>query len=250
MKMEWKQFAAWAGLFALVLICVRPSNRASLREESIPTAMTAVAESKHDVASRWPSPAFRTAPQPVSELETKAPRELPDDPDALREWARHNPVEAMTWLGTAAAGETRDVVVEIVCARVAETNPAEAVSLAERYSGGCSNLLENLIHQWAEQNEPAAAAYAMSQAAGNERDRLLSRIALARSRENPAEAAKLVAEWIAPGEVQSQAAISVLHQWTTRDPHAALAWAQLFPDEVLRERALKEIANMLTPRQE
>lgn len=248
--MEWKQFAAVASLFALLLICVRTSRRAPASDEQVPTALAIVTESKPAVAVRWPSPTLRNAPQPVSELETKATRELPEDPDALRDWARQHSSEALTWLGTATADATRDVVLEIVCVRVAETNPGEAVSLAERYSGGCSNLLENLIHQWAEQNESAAADYAMSKAPGNERDRLLSRIAFTRSKNNPAAAAELVAEWIAPGEVQSEAAISVLHQWTTRDPDAALAWARRFPDEVLRDRALKEMANILTLRQE
>jgi hypothetical protein len=172
-----------------------------------------------------------------------APAEPPEDPDEAREWARKNPHDALTWVLNAPAGEPRDTVMEIVCAHMAESNPAEAVSLAERYAGGCSNLLENMLHQWAGQNEPLARAYAINKPPGEERDRLFSRVAFTRSKENPAEAAKLVAEWISPGEVQNEAAISVLHQWALRDPHAALAWAQLFPENSLRDRALTEIGN-------
>ena len=87
----------------------------------------------------------------------------------------------------------------------------------------------------------------MSKPIGEERDRLLGRVAFTRSKENPIEAAKLVAEWISPGEVQNEAAISVLHQWALRDPKAALAWARLFPEEGLRDRALNEMANILSP---
>ena len=150
------------------------------------------------------------------------------------------------WLRSAVAGEARDTVVEIVCARVAESHPAEAVALAERYSGGCSHLLENLVYQWSDQNEPAAMAYALSKPPGEERDRLFSRVALTRSKEDPADAAKLVAEWISPGAVQNEAAMSVLHQWGLRDPTAALAWAQLFPEESFRDRALNEVWNILS----
>lgn len=171
--------------------------------------------------------------------------ELPQDPDELRDWARQNPGKALSWMRSAAVGEPRDTVVEIVCARVAESDPAEAVALAERYAGGCSNLLENLVHQWAEQNEPVARAYAMSKPPGDERDRLLSRVALIQSRENPVDAARLVVEWISPGEVQNEAAISVLHHWASREPAAALAWAQLFPEENFRNRALNEVDAML-----
>ena len=85
---------------------------------------------------------------------------------------------------------------------------------------------------------------------GEERDRLLGRVAFTRSKENPADAAKLVAEWISPGEVQNEAAVSVLHEWALRDPRAALAWAQLFSENNLRDRALTEVGNVSsTPRE-
>lgn len=88
----------------------------------------------------------------------------------------------------------------------------------------------------------------MNKPPGEERDRLLSRVALTRSKENPADAARLVAEWISPGEVQNEAAISVLHQWALQEPDAALAWAQLFSEENLRSRALKEV-EVMVPKQ-
>jgi hypothetical protein len=174
-----------------------------------------------------------------------APPELPEDLDELREWTRRNPQDALAWMLNAPAGEKRDAVVEIACALIAEYNPAEAVSLAERYSGASSNLLENMVQQWAEQDEASAYAYTINRSPGEERDRLFSRVAFARSKENPAEAANLVAEWIAPGEVQDEAAMSVLHQWALRDSNAALAWVQLFPKETLRDRAVNEVAMML-----
>jgi hypothetical protein len=171
--------------------------------------------------------------------------EPPDEPDEAREWARKNPHDALAWMLNAPASEKRDTVAEIACAHVAESDPARAVSLAQDYSGGCSNLLENLLHQWAERDEWAASTYASSKVPGEERDRLLSRVAFVRSKLNPAEAAKLVAEQISPGEIQNEAAISVLHQWALLDANAALSWAQLFPDEGLRARALTEVENML-----
>ena len=197
-----------------------------------------------------PEPLLPT-PQPTlsqsAVATTVAPPEPPEDPDAAREWARKNPHDALVWMLNAPAGEKRDTVVEMACAQVAESDPARAVSLAEGYSGGSSNLLENLVHQWADQNEPAARAYAMSKPIGEERDRLLGRVAFTRSKENPIEAAKLVAEWISPGEVQNEAAISVLHQWAFRDSNAALAWAASFPEGTVRDRALNEMANILSP---
>ena len=86
-----------------------------------------------------PSEPLLPRPQPsLSHLPAApaiAPTEPPEDPDEAREWARKNPHDALTWMLNAPSGEPRDTVVEIVCAHMAESNPAEAVSLAERYSG-------------------------------------------------------------------------------------------------------------------
>lgn len=222
-------------------------NRPPVPDESVASDEpgSTVAESTIKPSLRW-QPGIKSGPQSLPEPVTSPALELPEDPEKLREWARQSPKEALTWLPSAPAGETRDIVAEIVCARLAESDPSRAVSLAETYSGGCSNLLENLVHQWAERDEPVARAYAIQKPPGEERDRLLSRVALARSKENPLDAAKLVAEWISPGEVQNEAAISVLHQWALRDPKAALAWAQLFPEESLRDRASTEMSNIFS----
>jgi hypothetical protein len=240
-----------AGFFGLVLAVVWFLSHAPVRQQTtalnpLPTVADMAAESIVEQSRpRWLS----KRQQPAQSMAAIIP-EPPGDPDEVREWARQNPEASLAWVTNAPAGEKRDAVAEIACAQIAQSNPAEAVSLAERYSGGSSNLLENLVQQWADQNEPAATEYAMSKPPGEERDRLLSRVAFTRSKENPAEAAKLVAEWISPGQVQNEAAISVLHQWALRDGNAALAWAQLFPEDSLRDRALKEVWNIFSPAQE
>ncbi len=66
-------------------------------------------------------------------------------------------------------------------------------------------------------------------------------VAFTRSKENPAGVAKLVAEWISPGEVQDEAALGVLHQWVLREPGAALTWAQMSADENVRGPGLNEL---------
>ncbi len=251
MESYWKKYVFIACVLSLGLIGFRVFNRAAILpksgsgEEAISPVTGTVADSFTKAPQHWrlPKPSLRQ--EPALEAVAGAPVEPPADPDELREWARQHPEKALAWMRSAVAGEARDIVVEIVCARVAESNPAEALSIADRYSGGCSNLLENLVQQWADQNEPAARAYALNKPPGEERDRLLGRVAFTRSKNNPADAAQLVAEWISPGEVQNEAALSVLHQWALRDPDAALAWAQSFSNDNLRNRALKEVEAMV-----
>src|SRR6185436_13863480 len=132
MKSNWKKVVFIACLLSLGLIGFRVFNRAAIspesapREEVISTASGTVADpTKTSLRWRLPKPSLRQ--EPALETVASAPIEPPADPDELREWARQNPEKALAWMRSAAAGETRDTVAEIVCARVAESNTAEAV---------------------------------------------------------------------------------------------------------------------------
>ena len=237
-----------SGLFGFAVLAIWLLSRTPAREDKIPAeslpGSPELVRAPETQAPRARLRAQRPTPGPAPEDPYVTQTEPPEDPDEIRQWARKNPGRALAWMMSAAAGPQRDSVAEIACAQVAETDPAQAVALAERYAGGCTNLLENLVYQWSERNEPAARAYALARPAGDERDRLLSRVALTRSKEDPAEAAKLVIESIAPGETQNEAVMSVLHQWALLNPTQALAWAQLFPEGALKTRALKEVENL------
>ncbi len=166
-----------------------------------------------------------------------------------RDWARKFPVAALAWIQNATNGPQRDAIAEIVCPQLAQTNPAAAVVLAENCLDSATNdvvnnLLDNLAQTWAGQNEEDAYAWASDMPMGKERDRLLERITLVQAHSNPQTAAQLVAEQITPGEIQNEAAISVLYQWSQQDAAAALAWAQTFPAGDFRDRAIKEVKNV------
>jgi hypothetical protein len=169
-----------------------------------------------------------------------------EDFDEIREWARQNAVAALAWLSNAPEGPKRDAVAEMVCAQVAQSDAAQAVALAERFGSVTNALLENMVHLWADQDTAAACTYATNKPAGEPRDRLLGRVAFVLSKQSPAEAAKLVADLISPGELQDEAAISVLHQWVLLDTNAATAWVQLFPDGALRDRAVREVESIVS----
>jgi hypothetical protein len=171
------------------------------------------------------------------------------DLDQNRDWARNFPAEALAWLRNAPDSTQRVAIAEIVCPELAQTNAAAAVALAENCLGGgtngvAQNLLDNLAQQWSEQDEKAASAWALARPAGEQRDRLLQRIAFVAAKTNPAEAAQLISEKMSPGPIQSEAAISVLYQWTRQDAAAAMAWAESFPPGDLRERAINEVKNV------
>jgi hypothetical protein len=156
----------------------------------------------------------------------------------------------LAWLENAPDGQQRLTIAEIAYSQVAQTNVVAAVKLAENYQGSSTNdvaqfLLDNLTQQWADQDLPAASAWALAKPAGEQRDRLLQRIAMAESAANPAEAGRLISEQMSPGSTQNEAAISVVYQWAQKDAPAALAWAESFPAGELRDRAIKEVKNVI-----
>ena len=133
--------------------------------------------------------------------------------------------------------------------RLAATEPASAVQLAkEKGASVPSGVLENLVHQWANKDLAAALVWVEQLASGDERERLLGRIAYVLSETEPTAAATFVAGQMNEGPLQNQAALSVIHQWATREFDAAKNWVATFPTGPLREQAEKELAGLALTR--
>lgn len=143
----------------------------------------------------------------------------------------------------------RDEALVRLCYQRAESDPRAALEIAishrlEEVPGG---VIGNLAQQWAARDMPAALAWVELQEPGEVREELVGRIGYLLSLRDPAAAADFVTAKTAPGEAQVEAAISVLHQWKGRDPAAARAWAERFPEGPERERALQEVAELPLP---
>ena len=54
----------------------------------------------------------------------------------------------------------------------------------------------------------------------------------------------MVVEQIPPGSIQTEAVISVLHQWFLRDMAGAAAWVDQFPAGDLKVRAENEMSGI------
>lgn len=160
-----------------------------------------------------------------------------------RLWAAQDALSAAGWAATLANAVERDAILTEVCRKVAEKDPGEAVRMrSESVADRASNTgLETLAQTWAESDFTAAQDWVLSRAPSGQRDQIVARLAFVRSKTSPLEAAKLVVDSIPPGAAQTEAAMSVLHQWAARDPAAAQSWAENFPEGDLRSRALKEI---------
>jgi hypothetical protein len=157
-------------------------------------------------------------------------------------WTRIDFGGAIAWAATLDDAVERTHAFSTACFEDAKTRPAEAVDAWMAFDPTPSDpALANLIQVWAETELPAALAWARTQPAGAARDQALARVAFVLSQTEPAEAATLVAESVDPGPAQTEAVLSVLHQWATRDLPAARAWVERFPAGPLAARAKREL---------
>ncbi|HEY8961649.1 MAG TPA: hypothetical protein VIM57_05525 [Luteolibacter sp.] len=132
-----------------------------------------------------------------------------------------------------------------VCYQWAEFDPLGAIEHALAWQlEDVPGLFENLAHQWASTDLAAARAWTETQPPSEFRSELAARIGFVLAQTDPEAAAHYVIKQTEPGPSQTEAAISVLHQWLKKDPEAAAAWANAFPPGPLRERALQEVEGM------
>lgn len=162
----------------------------------------------------------------------------------LRDWVARDPYAAAEWAAQQPAGESRDAVLVAVCYEIANVNPAEAVALAEKHALTNHATLANLAGQWAQQDLRAAHTWVLAKPAGEQRNELAARVGFVWSASEPSAAAEFVIREIPPGSTQTEAALSILHQWALRNFDAAAAWVELFPDGEIRDRAINELAGV------
>ncbi|MES2569738.1 MAG: hypothetical protein V4710_06740 [Verrucomicrobiota bacterium] len=161
-------------------------------------------------------------------------------------WAAQDPVKTEIWAAELPdKNESRLTLVD-VCLQISQANPCRAVQMAEQHDLGTmpGEILENLVQQWAAQDFSRAAAWIRERPTSEQRDEMVRRLALVQAQTDPAKAATLVVEEIASGQIQDEAAVSVVHQWAARDLSGASAWIDLFPSGKLRERAKAELLNI------
>jgi hypothetical protein len=158
-------------------------------------------------------------------------------------WAARDTTAALDWAAGLADARERDGILTDVFLQIAESDPAEAVRTYSRYvTDEKSNAgLEALAQRWAEKDFSAARDWALSRHTGTQRDQLIARLAYVQSRTAPFEAATMVVGNIPEGGMQTEAVMTVLHQWALRDPVAAGKWVENFPEGDLHTRAVNEL---------
>jgi len=158
-------------------------------------------------------------------------------------WTDQNRLHALDWAQGLPDVHEREAVLVEIFARISQSDPAEAVRLRQQLALDPADDAElaNLAQRWAESDLSAVLGWTDSLPPGTQRDQLHARAAFIQAQSNPAAAAQLVMDRLPRGEAQSEALISVVHQWAQRDLAAASAWVDSIPEDLLRERATQEL---------
>lgn len=160
----------------------------------------------------------------------------------IRQWTERDVRGAVTWLTSLLDPSDREVAANAMMDAVATSDPAGAIELANvLHLGLADGRVERVAQLWTEQDPRAAIDWALGQAPGLVRDRLLGRMLHVRAQQEPMEAAMLAVAQFPPGNTRDEAVSAVIRQWAVRDFPAATAWASGFAAGPLQARLFQEI---------
>ncbi len=209
---------------------------------------SAVAAAKSEPVNIPANPAGEpVSNEAVVSMPVASPSDAPSDYslEQFRQWAKRDPNAAWDWALKQPDGDRRVEMLEELCFQIAENgDPARAVALADNLHLTGHGTLANLEQQWAQRDLAAARDWAVAKPDGDEKNELLERVAYVWASADPGKAAQFVVDTMPSGNAQTEAAISVLHQWALRDFDGAKAWVELFPEGQIRDRALNELAGV------
>ena len=160
-----------------------------------------------------------------------------------RVWAEQDADSACDWAAQLPNWAERDSTLIEMCQQLGQTDPEKALTLAGSYGVENGDVMkENLVQLWAEKDWAAALAWVNANPGAElQQDQRLARLAFILSQTSPQEAANLVVDSISPGFTQTEAAMSVLHQWGLQDLAGARAWLDQFPSGEIRQRGGEEL---------
>lgn len=162
-----------------------------------------------------------------------------------RAWGAADFAGAVTWISNLADFSEQKAAFDEACLATAETNPAEAIRAWESFDfKEDDHVLENLVQNWARLDFPAAQAWVHERPASIQRDQAVARLAYVLAQTKPVDAANLIVRELAEGPAQTEAVISILHQWAKNDLPGATAWTARFPPGPLADRAKSELAGL------
>ena len=164
-------------------------------------------------------------------------------------WSEHDLSSALDWAQSQTEGVTRSRLLTELGYEVAREQPVEALNLAVELpqTPERDDLILHGLRQWTVADPSTARDWLLEWPESKLRQRALADFATVLAGRDGNEAARFVAEQIAPGTEQNRAVVSVVQRWAQQDRAQTLAWVDQFPAGPLRDTAV-EVAAIIAVR--
>jgi hypothetical protein len=206
-------------------------------------------EFRQTLLRRWTERDPAAAAAWVASLSNDAPGKNESLSLVASVWAGKKLDDAAAWAKGISDPFSRERAVISVGYEAARTFPREALTLAAELMPGDGRdaLLAHAAAQWAIESPEDVVNWAGRISEVNIRDRILASAAEAWSDQDPVAAANMVVERLTPGRFQEDAVMGIVQRWMQKEPEAALAWIQRFPEGDLRRTALEAVGKVPLP---
>jgi len=164
---------------------------------------------------------------------------------AIIRWAESDPVNALAWARKLPLGEFREASLAAVGHEAVRNHPLLAIDAASEVADPAVQdaLVCRALGEWAARDPDEALRWAVDVTEPDFRQLTVASAAIASAERDPLGAALLVRKSMSPGAEQDRAITSVVLRWVQKDPMAAAAWVESFPDAPLRRDAVDALVN-------
>jgi hypothetical protein len=187
-----------------------------------------------------------------------------EDPMTARQWALEQPLgpirklaleqvtiadsdrdfsEAAAWVMALPNGQDEQAAKIAFGYEAARKDPVQALDVASTLppTPQRDELLVHAAGQWSSIDFSNAVSWALTLPDPQLRDRLVSAVAIGAADQDPAAAATVAAQAIAPGQQQDRAVVSIVQRWAEKSPEETAAWVAQFPEAPLRDAAMQQV---------
>lgn len=156
-------------------------------------------------------------------------------------WAANDTKAALIWARDLPSSLERGLAMQVVFSVMAQSDPVNAVHLANETPNAPESVWLIIIEQWAEKDVQSALSWVNQQPKGELYNAMIQSIVSVESKKDPQQAAYLVSEAYESGAVSFDSVASVIREWGKTDLPAATAWVGQFSEGEFKKLGMREL---------
>lgn len=165
------------------------------------------------------------------------------------EWANTDLNSTVAWARQLPDASEQQTILLAAANEAVRTDPMASLRIAVALpaDGGRDETIRRAATEWASQDAASAVDWAKQIPDETLRSKVLAAEAVAWSESAPESAATLAVESLPPGRLLDDTVVSIVQRWAQRQPEAAAAWVEQFPEGPLRAAAVENLLAQVSP---